>query len=469
MIHIYNTLGRRRQPLQPSEPDHVRMYVCGPTVQSEPHLGHGRSAVAFDVIRRYLVWRGFRVTFVRNITDVDDKIIQEAGRRGMPPEELAAEMTARFRETFQALNVAPPDAEPAATAHIGEMLEMIARLEERGLAYPAGGDVYFRVREKEDYGKLSGRDPDQLLAGARVEPGEAKRDPLDFALWKGAKPGEPSWESPWGAGRPGWHIECSAMSARYLGIPFDIHAGGADLIFPHHENEIAQSEGAYGEPFARYWLHNGMVNLQGEKMSKSTGRLIDLAGAAARAGGAALRLFFLRAAYRSPLEFSPRHLDEAAANLERLRAFRRRSPAGGTPDRAVMARFTEVMDDDFNTSEGLAVLFEAVREGNVRLDQGRPADGLAAAAAEITAVLGVDLDGDDGGKSAADAAGLRALAGVYDVTGDDAEQLLAGLVEARRRARESRDWATADEIRDGLSRLGIVLEDSAGGTRWHRS
>ena len=469
MIHIYNTLGRRRQPLQPSEPDHVRMYVCGPTVQSEPHLGHGRSAVAFDVIRRYLVWRGFRVTFVRNITDVDDKIIQEAGRRGMPPEELAAEMTARFRETFQALNVAPPDAEPAATAHIGEMLEMIARLEERGLAYPAGGDVYFRVREKEDYGKLSGRDPDQLLAGARVEPGEAKRDPLDFALWKGAKPGEPSWESPWGAGRPGWHIECSAMSARYLGIPFDIHAGGADLIFPHHENEIAQSEGAYGEPFARYWLHNGMVNLQGEKMSKSTGRLIDLAGAAARAGGAALRLFFLRAAYRSPLEFSPRHLDEAAANLERLRAFRRRSPAGGTPDRAVMARFTEVMDDDFNTSEGLAVLFEAVREGNVRLDQGRPADGLAAAAAEITAVLGVDLDGDDGGKSAADAAGLRALAGVYDVTGDDAEQLLAGLVEARRRARESRDWATADGIRDGLSRLGIVLEDSAGGTRWHRS
>ena len=469
MIHLYNTLGRRRQPLQPSEPDHVRMYVCGPTVQSEPHLGHGRSAVAFDVIRRYLVWRGFRVTFVRNITDVDDKIIQEAGRRGMPPEELAAEMTARFRETFQALNVAPPDAEPAATAHIGEMLEMIARLEERGLAYPAGGDVYFRVREKEDYGKLSGRDPDQLLAGARVEPGEAKRDPLDFALWKGAKPGEPSWESPWGAGRPGWHIECSAMSARYLGIPFDIHAGGADLIFPHHENEIAQSEGAYGEPFARYWLHNGMVNLQGEKMSKSTGRLIDLAGAAARAGGAALRLFFLRAAYRSPLEFSPRHLDEAAANLERLRAFRRRSPAGGTPDRAVMARFTEVMDDDFNTAEGLAVLFEAVREGNIRLDQGRPADGLAAAAAEITAVLGVDLDGDDGGKSAADAARLRALAGVYDVTGDDAEQLLAGLVEARRRARESRDWATADEIRDGLSRLGIVLEDSAGGTRWHRS
>lgn len=469
MIHLYNTLGRRRQPLQPAEPDHVRMYVCGPTVQSEPHLGHGRSAVAFDVIRRYLAWRGFRVTFVRNITDVDDKIIDEARRRGMPPEELAAEMTARFRETFQALNVAPPDAEPAATAHIGEMLEMIARLEERGLAYPAGGDVYFRVREKEDYGKLSGRDPDQLLAGARVEPGEAKRDPLDFALWKGAKPGEPSWESPWGAGRPGWHIECSAMSARYLGIPFDIHAGGADLIFPHHENEIAQSEGAYGEPFARYWLHNGMVNLQGEKMSKSTGRLIDLAGAAARAGGAALRLFFLRAAYRSPLEFSPRHLDEAAANLERLRAFRRRSPAEGPPDRAVMARFTEVMDDDFNTAEGLAVLFEAVREGNVRLDQGRPADGLAAAAAEITAVLGVDLDGDDGGKSAADAAGLRALAGVYDVTGDDAEQLLAGLVEARGRARESRDWATADEIRDGLSRLGIVLEDSAGGTRWHRS
>lgn len=469
MIHLYNTLGRKRQPLRPLEPDHVRMYVCGPTVQSEPHLGHGRSAVAFDVIRRYLTWRGFRVTFVRNVTDVDDKIIEEARRRGAPPEELAAEMTARFRETFQALNIAPPDTEPAATAHIGEMLEMIARLEERGLAYPSGGDVYFRVREMDDYGKLSGRNPDELLAGARVEPGEAKRDPLDFALWKGAKPGEPSWESPWGEGRPGWHIECSAMSARYLGIPFDIHAGGADLIFPHHENEIAQSEGAYGEPFARYWLHNGMVNLQGEKMSKSTGRLIDLAGAIERSGGAALRLFFLRAAYRSPLEFSPRYLDEAEANLERLRAFRRRSPAEGPPDPAVMARFTEVMDDDFNTAEGLAVLFEAVREGNIRLDRGRPAGGLAAATSEIAAVLGIVLDGGERGESQEEAAGLRSLAGVYDVTGDDPEKLLAGLVEARSRAREARDWATADGIREGLSRLGVVLEDSAGGTRWHRS
>ncbi len=455
--------------MRPLEPDHVRMYACGPTVQSEPHLGHGRSAVAFDVIRRYLMWRGFRVTFVRNVTDVDDKIIEEARRRGAPPEELAAEMTARFRETFQALNVAPPDAEPAATAHIGEMLEMIARLEERGLAYPSGGDVYFRVREMDDYGKLSGRNPDELLAGARVEPGDAKRDPLDFALWKGAKPGEPFWESPWGKGRPGWHIECSAMSARYLGIPFDIHAGGADLIFPHHENEIAQSEGAYGEPFARYWLHNGMVNLQGEKMSKSTGLLVDLAGAIERSGGAALRLFYLRAAYRSPLEFSPRHLDEAEANLERLRAFRRRSPAEGPPDPAVMARFTEVMDDDFNTAEGLAVLFEAVREGNIRLDRGRPAGGLAAAAAEIAAVLGVVLDGGEGGDSAEEAAGLRSLAGVYDVTGDDPEKLLAGLVAARSRAREARDWERADGIREGLSRLGIVLEDSAGGTRWHRS
>ena len=455
--------------MRPLEPDHVRMYACGPTVQSEPHLGHGRSAVAFDVIRRYLMWRGFRVTFVRNVTDVDDKIIEEARRRGAPPEELAAEMTARFRETFQALNVAPPDEEPAATAHIGEMLQMIARLEERGLAYPSGGDVYFRVREMDDYGKLSGRNPDELLAGARVEPGEAKRDPLDFALWKGAKPGEPFWESPWGKGRPGWHIECSAMSARYLGIPFDIHAGGADLIFPHHENEIAQSEGAYGEPFARYWLHNGMVNLQGEKMSKSTGLLVDLAGAIERSGGAALRLFYLRAAYRSPLEFSPRHLDEAEANLERLRAFRRRSPAEGPPDPAVMARFTEVMDDDFNTAEGLAVLFEAVREGNIRLDRGRLAGGLAAAAAEIAAVLGVVLDGGEGGDSAEEAAGLRSLAGVYDVTGDDPEKLLAGLVAARSRAREARDWERADGIREGLSRLGIVLEDSAGGTRWHRS
>ena len=464
-------------PFQPLERGRVRMYVCGPTVQSEPHLGHGRSAVAFDAIRRYLTWRGYRVTYVRNVTDVDDKIIAAARRKGVSPEELVDGMTARFRECFRALNVSPPDEEPAATAHIGEMQELIARLVERGLAYPSGGDVYFRVREADGYGKLSGRNPDQLRAGARVEPGEHKRDPLDFALWKGAKPGEPSWESPWGAGRPGWHIECSAMSAKYLGIPFDIHAGGADLIFPHHENEIAQSEGADGGRLANYWLHNGMVNLQGEKMSKSTGRLVDLAGALAQAGGAALRLFYLRSAYRSPLEFSAGHLDEAAAGLERLRAFRRRTAPGAPPDPDVLARFTEAMDDDFNTAEGLAVLFEAVREGNTRLDRGRSADGLAASAAEMTTVLGLDLgpdarddrDGLGGLGDLTDAAGLASLARAFGVIGDDPGQLLDGLIAARSRARASREWATADGIRDGLARIGILLEDTADGVRWHRS
>ena len=474
MIHLYNTLGRRRMPFQPLEKGRVRMYVCGPTVQSEPHLGHGRSAVAFDAVRRYLTWRGYRVTYVRNVTDVDDKIIAAARRKGIPPEELAAVMTDRFRECFRALNVAPPDAEPAATAHIGEMRELIARLVERDLAYPSGGDVYFRVRGADGYGKLSGRNPDQLRAGARVEPGESKRDPLDFALWKGAKPGEPSWESPWGAGRPGWHIECSAMSAKYLGIPFDIHAGGADLIFPHHENEIAQSEGADGVRLANYWLHNGMVNLQGEKMSKSTGRLVDLAGALAQAGGAALRLFYLRSAYRSPLEFSAGHLEEAAAGLERLRAFRRRTAAGAVPDPDVLARFTEVMDDDFNTAQGLAVLFDAVREGNTRLDRGGRAEGLAAAATEMATALGLDLGSDEPGGlddlgGWANADGLASLARSFDVTGDSPEQLLDGLIAVRSRAREFREWAAADGIRDGLARIGIMLEDTPDGVRWHRS
>ena len=457
-------------PLETLERGRVRMYVCGPTVQSEPHLGHGRSAVAFDAVRRYLTWRGYQVTYVRNVTDVDDKIIEGARRRGIAPEELVAEMTARFRECFRDLNAAPPDVEPAATAHIGEMRDMIARLVERGLAYPSGGDVYFRVRGAEDYGKLSGRDPDQLRAGARVEPGEFKRDPLDFALWKAAKPGEPAWESPWGAGRPGWHIECSAMSAKYLGTPFDIHAGGADLIFPHHENEIAQSEGADGGPLANFWLHNGMVNLQGEKMSKSAGRLVDLAGAIARVGGAALRLFYLRSAYRSPLEFSPGLLDEAAAGWERLRAFRRRTPADAPPDPDVLARFTEAMDDDFNTADGLAVLFEAVREGNSRLDRGKSAEGLAAAATEITAVLGLDLRaGPPGPESLGEADGLISLARAHGLTGGNPEELLAGLLAVRARAREDREWAIADGIRDGLARLGITLEDSADGVRWRRS
>ena len=317
MTTVYNTLGRTRQAFEPLEDGRVRVYVCGPTVQSAPHLGHGRCAVVFDVIRRYLMWRGWDVLYVQNVTDVDDKIIANAARLGVTPEELARDMADRFRTGYRLLNVLDPDMEPTATDHIPEMLAMIRRLIDRGLAYPGGGDVYFRVRRLEGYGKLSGRNVDELRAGARIEPGLDKEDPLDFALWKAAKPGEPAWPSPWGPGRPGWHIECSAMSAKYLGTPFDIHAGGADLIFPHHENEIAQSEGSSGRRFVRYWLHNGMVNLRGEKLSKSTGHVIDLAEAIQQHGGPAVRLFYLQGRLSlATVEFSEELLDEAAAGLD---------------------------------------------------------------------------------------------------------------------------------------------------------
>ena len=465
MTTVYNTLGRARQTLEPLEKGRVRMYVCGPTVQSAPHLGHGRCAVVFDMIRRYLMWRGWEVVYVQNITDVDDKIIANAARLGITAEALARNMAARFRTGYRLLNVLDPDVEPTATGHIREMIAMIARLVDRGLAYPGGGDVYFRVRGMEGYGKLSGRNVDELRAGARVEPGVEKEDPLDFALWKAAKPGEPAWSSPWGPGRPGWHIECSAMSAKYLGTPFDIHAGGADLIFPHHENEIAQSEGSSGRRFVRYWLHNGMVNLGGEKLSKSTGHIIDLAEAIERHGGPAVRLFYLRAAYRSPVEFSEELLDEAAAGLDRLRAFRRRSAPALRPHAGTIKRFVVAMDDDFNTAEALAVLFETVREGNVRLDRGLDAGPLAAAVTEITDVLGIDLA--EAGLD--DLAGcLAGLAATYDVATGSPETVLRGLVAARGRARNARDWGRADAIRDDLAGIGILIEDSADGTRWYR-
>ncbi|MFP5331363.1 MAG: cysteine--tRNA ligase, partial [Acidimicrobiia bacterium] len=349
-IHVFNTLGRSLQAFEPQHPEKVGMYVCGPTVQSDPHLGHGRFAVAFDVIVRYLRWRGFDVTYVRNITDVEDKIIAAAAETGETTEELAARVAARFAEAFEALGVLAPDHEPRATEHIDGMIRIIERLIERGLAYPEeNGDVYYSVRTLESYGKLSGRKPDELRAGARVEVDEFKHDPLDFALWKAAKPGEPSWDSPWGPGRPGWHIECSAMSSEFLGDTFDIHGGGNDLIFPHHENEIAQSEGATGKPFARYWLHSGMVNLSGEKMSKSTGHIIGLHEAIAQYGGTAVRLFYLRAHYRSPLEFSEELVADAKASLDRIGRVLGRTEPGGAPDVGVIARFVEKMDADFAT------------------------------------------------------------------------------------------------------------------------
>ena len=450
MIQVYSTIHRALVPLETRDEGRVAVYVCGPTVQSEPHVGHGRYAVAFDVIRRYLGWRGFDVTYVSNVTDIDDKIIDAAEAAGEPVEALAAQMGARFASAFESLGVLAPDVEPRATEHIPEMIELIGSLIDRGLAYPRDGDVYFSVRALESYGKLSRRRPDELRSGYRIEVDESKADPLDFALWKGVKPGEPWWDSPWGPGRPGWHIECSAMAARYLGADFDIHGGGNDLIFPHHENEIAQSEGATGKTFARYWLHNGMVNLGGEKMAKSEGRVVDLASIVDEHGGRALRMLYVRAHYRSPIEYSDDLLTEAGEALDRLDRFRSRTEPGD-PDPEAMERFTLAMDEDFGTPDAVSLMFELVREGNRILDDGGDATAIAGAVEEIVGVLGLD----DGSEPA-------------DSTPVLSDSEVEALVERRTAARDEGRYADADAIRDELAAKGVVLEDSPDGTRWLR-
>jgi cysteinyl-tRNA synthetase len=462
MLRVHSTLERATLPFETRDPGKVAMYVCGPTVQSEPHVGHGRSAVAFDVIRRYLTWSGYEVRFVRNVTDIEDKIIAAAAESGEAVEVLAEKMGRRFAEGYRALGVLEPDDEPKATEHIAGIIELTSRLIERGLAYVADGDVYYSVRSMESYGKLSGMKPDELLSGVRIEVDEAKHDPLDFALWKGAKPGEPWWDSPWGPGRPGWHIECSAMAGELLGDGFDIHGGGTDLIFPHHENEIAQSEGASGHPFARYWLHNGMVNLGGEKMSKSTGILVDLASLVEKYGGRPIRLLFVRAHYRSPIEYSEDLVVEAAESLDRLDRFRDRIEPGD-PDPAALEAFRGAMDDDFGTPQAVSLLFDLVREGNRLVDSGGDASAIAAAVDEIVAVLGLD---DASLPPEADV-DVAAVGAEYGVTGT-ADEVVAGLISRRESARSERDFATADAIRDALDRVGIMLEDGPDGTRWLR-
>ncbi len=463
-MQVHSTLHRGLVELEPASPGEVGIYVCGATVQSEPHVGHGRYAVVFDVIRRYLTWRGNQVRYVRNITDIDDKIIAAAAAAGESVSERAKRITSLFDEAYEALGVLPPDIEPKATDHVADMLVLIETLIDRGLAYPAAnGDVYFAVRAFPSYGKLSGRRLEELRAGARIEVSEMKNDPLDFALWKAAKPGEPSWDSPWGAGRPGWHIECSAMAARYLGSDFAIHGGGNDLIFPHHENEIAQSEGAIGQTFARYWLHNGMLNLSGEKMSKSTGRLIELTEAIKRFGGPSLRFFYLRAHYRSPLEFSEELLEGSASSYERLQRFRARSQTAAEtePDSALMDQFVTAMDDDFGIPQALAMIFEAVGEANRALDAGQPRPEYEAAIREMLTVLGFAEPGGDRGDVTALAAELGLATGGLDET-------MTSILAARAEARTNRDFARSDLIRDRLEAAGIVVEDTADGARWFR-
>jgi cysteinyl-tRNA synthetase len=460
MLQIHNSLTRRKEPFQPIEPGKVRMYVCGMTVYDYCHLGHARVMVVFDVVYRYLRALGYEVTYVRNITDIDDKIIRRAAEAGEPMAALTERFIQAMHEDSDALGILPPSDEPRATAHMDEILSMVGTLIEKGFAYVAANrDVYYAVGRFSGYGKLSGKDPQELRSGARVEVDEAKRDPLDFVLWKSAKPGEPSWDSPWGPGRPGWHIECSAMSTCALGNHFDIHGGGADLQFPHHENEIAQSEGATGEPFVNVWMHNGFVRVNEEKMSKSLGNFFTVREILQRFRPEEVRYFILTSQYRSPLNYDDEHLDNARAALTRfytaLRGLPDVEPFGGE---AFVERFHAAMDDDFNTPEALAVLFDLVRDINrVRADDPVAAAGSAAQLRRLGAVLGLLQEDPE--------VYLRGRAEDDGLADDDIENL----VRARIAARVAKDWAEADRIRDRLTEAGILLEDGPRGTTWRRS
>ncbi|MND85296.1 Cysteine--tRNA ligase [compost metagenome] len=455
-LSIYNTLSKTKEPLQPLVGNQVRMYVCGMTVYDFCHIGHARVMVAFDVVARWLRHRGYDLTYVRNITDIDDKIIRRANENGEPFEALVERMIAAMHEDEARLSVLRPDIEPRATGHIAGMHQMIQTLIDKGFAYaPGNGDVYYRVGKFEGYGKLSRRKIDELKIGARIEVDEIKEDPLDFVLWKGAKPGEPSWESPWGAGRPGWHIECSVMSTCCLGETFDIHGGGPDLVFPHHENEIAQSEAATGKLYAKSWMHAGAVRVDGEKMSKSLGNFFTIREVLEKYHPEVVRYLLVSSHYRSPINYSEESLKEAKGALERfyhaLRGLPEAAPAGGE---AFVERFGAAMDDDFNSPEACAVLFEMVREVN-RLRDGdlAAAAGLAARLKSLAGLLGVlQLEPD---------AFLRAGAeGKVDAAEVEA------LIQARLQARAEKNWAESDRIRDQLVAMGVVLEDGKGGTTW---
>ena len=462
-LRIHNSLTRRVEAFRPIEAGRVRMYVCGVTVYDLCHMGHARMMLAFDVVARWLRASGYELTYVRNVTDIDDKIIRRATERGVTIGALTAEMTARMHEDLAALGVEPPTHEPRATAYVPQMLELIGRLEARGLAYRAAdGDVNYAVRRFPGYGKLSGKSLDELRAGERVAVLEGKHDPLDFVLWKAAKEGEPPearWDSPWGPGRPGWHIECSAMSCALLGEHFDIHGGGLDLQFPHHENEIAQSEGASGRPFVNVWMHNGFVNVDDEKMSKSLGNFFTIRDVLQRYDGETVRFLMLRTHYRSPFNFSDAHLDDARAALRRLYGTLEAVPVLGSGPVDWSAeparRFREAMDDDFNTPQALAVLFELASEVN------RSRDAAAAHLLKgLGEVLGVLQQAPrawlQGGAAAASAAGLD-------------EPGIVQRIEARAQAKKARDFATADRIRAELAAAGVELKDTPQGTTWVRA
>ena len=452
-LRIYNTLARAPQEFSPIEPGHVRMYVCGMTVYDLCHIGHARSVVAFDVARRWLEASGWRVTFVRNITDIDDKIIRRAVENGETIGQLTARMIEEMHRDFDALGVLPPTHEPRATDYVPHMLNLIGKLQERGLAYAAdNGDVNYAVRKFAGYGRLSGKSLDELQAGERVAVDEGKADPLDFVLWKAAKPAEPpeaKWPSAWGEGRPGWHIECSAMSCALLGETFDIHGGGADLAFPHHENEIAQSEGAHGQPLARVWMHNGFVNVDDEKMSKSLGNFFTIRDVLKSFDAETLRFFIVRTHYRSPLNYSDAHLQDARSALKRLyTALHAVPPADVAIDWAhpQAARFKAAMDEDFGTPEAVAALFDLAGEANRSRS---PQDaGLLRALGGLLGLLQGDPQAFLQAGSALDEAAIQAQ------------------IAARAAAKQAKNYAEADRIRAELLAQGIALKDGPGGTTW---
>jgi cysteinyl-tRNA synthetase len=462
-LRVYNTLSRQKESFETIEPGRVRMYVCGPTVYSKAHVGHAMSALIFDIIRRYLEYRGYQVRHVMNYTDVDDKIIQRANQEGVEPIHLAERYIHEFQNHIQELNIEPATLYPRATQEIPQIIDMIQGLIEKGYAYPVDGDVYFRVARDAGYGKLSGRRLDDMVAGARIGVDERKENPMDFALWKASKPGEPAWESPWGPGRPGWHIECSAMNLHHLGEQIDIHGGGNDLIFPHHENEIAQTESLTDEPFARFWIHNGMMQFGGEKMSKSLGNLVTIEDFLAEHDADTLRMMILNSSYRNPLTFSEEVIAQAEKALERMRmALRPASSEGTAPEEALQALqrqteatrqgFIDAMDDDFNTAGALGQLFELVRAINAARDAG-------VSETELSQAQNV----------------LRELAGVFglrleqpQLEGESAAPFIDLLIRVRADLRKQKLWALSDQIRDQLAELGVVLEDSKEGTNWRR-
>ena len=476
-MKVFNTLSGKKERFLP-QGDEVKMYVCGITPYSDCHIGHGMSYVIFDVIRRYLQFRGYKVKYVQNITDIDDKIIDRAGKLGISARELAEKYANRYFEDMDALNVAQADIYPRATEEIPKIIEMIQGLIDKGHAYPAQGSVYFRVRNVADYGKLAHRSLESMMAGARIEVGETKEHPMDFVLWKASKPGEPAWESPWGEGRPGWHIECSAMSLKYLGNTLDIHGGGQDLVFPHHENEIAQSESFTGvKPFVKYWLHNGLVQIGEEKMSKSLGNLVPLKEVLARYSADAIRIFILSSHYRSPLTYSEEGLEAAERGADRLRQAAHGEGKGEKATERMdvkfyRERFTEAMDDDFNTAQALATLFDLARDINRADEAGYEVVGARETLLELAGVLGLTLEMPE--KPSLDAKSYADIVGAITALPPEAKQwqpsekesYIEHLIWLRNQLRADEQWQQADIIRAKLGELDIALEDTSRGTVW---